>query len=271
MQLANLALIALLSAPQDPPDLAKAKSIDQEILKLKDLPDDARLHAIEDLSYRIERQPARFKVALALNLATEAQEATTDKVLQEVTNALADALRNSSAEEPAFAMLAQLAHYSNMQVSTENPGYLQAMAKLEAVDRIRNNSDFALTDIHGKPWNLRSLRGKVVLLNFWATWCPPCRKEIPDLNALQKRFKNQDLVILSISDEEKQTIQQFAGTQRIRYPLLLDPGHKVKDLFQVTGLPHTLFYDREGHLAAQALDRLTMQGFLDKLAKAGLP
>ena len=88
------------------------------------------------------------------------------------------------------------------------------MAKLEADDQHRNEANFTLTDLKGKAWTLKDLRGKVVLVNFWATWCPPCRKEMPDLETLNQRFGSQGLVILGISDEDAATVSPFIAEQQ---------------------------------------------------------
>ena len=68
-------------------------------------------------------------------------------------------------------MLAELARYYHMEVSLDDPRYTAAISKLQADDQHRNDSDFTLTDVQERKWNLKSLRGKVVLVNFWATWC----------------------------------------------------------------------------------------------------
>src|SRR5207249_2641458 len=109
-------------------------------------------------------------------------------------------------------------------------------------DDERQKANFTLADLTGQAWTLTDLRGRVVLLNFWATWCQPCRKEIPDLNVLQRRFKAQGLVILGIDDEDAGKAAPFAAAQKMAYPVLLDPGRKVNDLFQVTGIPKTFIY-----------------------------
>jgi peroxiredoxin len=117
---------------------------------------------------------------------------------------------------------------------------------------------------------LRELKGKVVLVNFWATWCPPCRKEMPDLNALYLRFKDQGFVILAISDEAADKVKPFIAERNISYPVMLDPGRKVNDLFQVEGIPKSFVYDREGKLVAQSIDMRTQKQFLEMLGQAGL-
>jgi peroxiredoxin len=144
------------------------------------------------------------------------------------------------------------------------------MAKLEADDQRRQEADFTLTDLHGKTWSLKELKGKVVLVNFWATWCPPCRKEMPDLNALYQRFKDQGFVVLAISDEEANKVKPFIVERKISYPVMLDPGRKVNELFQVEGIPKSFVYDREGKLVAQSIDMRTQKQFLEMLGQAGL-
>jgi thiol-disulfide isomerase/thioredoxin len=109
-----------------------------------------------------------------------------------------------------------------------------------------------------------------VLVNFWATWCPPCRKEMPDLESLHNRFKDQGLVILAVSDEEEAKVKPFLAGRSITYPILLDPGRKVNELFRVDGIPKSFVYDRNSKLVAQAIDMRTQKQFLDMLAQAGL-
>jgi peroxiredoxin len=110
----------------------------------------------------------------------------------------------------------------------------------------------------------------VVLVNFWATWCPPCRKEMPDLETLYKQFKDQSLVILAISDEEESKVKPFIAEQKVTYPILLDPGRKVNELFEIEGIPKTFVYDRSGKMVAQSIDMRTRKQFLEMLAQAGL-
>jgi peroxiredoxin len=144
------------------------------------------------------------------------------------------------------------------------------MVKLESDDEGRQHADFTLTDLEGKSWTLSELRGKVVVVNFWATWCPPCRKEMPDLEALYNRFKSEGLVVLAISDEDAAKVRPFSAEHQVTYPVLLDPGRKVNDLFQVEGIPKTFVYDRGGKLVAESIDMRTRKQFLGMLAQVGL-
>jgi thiol-disulfide isomerase/thioredoxin len=107
-------------------------------------------------------------------------------------------------------------------------------------------------------------------VNFWATWCPPCRKELPDLEALYRRFEKQGFVVLGVTDEKAETVRPFVERQPLTYPVLLDPGRAVNDRFKVDSIPRTFVFDRQGKLAAQAIDMRTRKQLLDLLARAGL-
>jgi peroxiredoxin len=144
------------------------------------------------------------------------------------------------------------------------------MTQLAAQEAEIERTDFTLNDLDGKPWTLSSLRGKVVLVNFWATWCPPCRKEMPDLDALAHEFGPKGLVILSISDEEASKVRSYISAHDIRYPILLDPGRKVTESFHVDGIPKSFILNREGKLVAQSIDMRTRGQFLQMLAAADL-
>jgi peroxiredoxin len=157
-----------------------------------------------------------------------------------------------------------------VKASLDNPKFAAAMSKLEAEDRQREHADFTLTDLQGKAWTLQSLKGKVVLVNFWATWCPPCRKEMPDLDALYRNLKDRGLIVLAISDEDAAKVRPYIQEHNVSYPILLDPGRKVNEAFQVEGIPKSFVYDRNGKLAAQAIDMRTKQQFLEMLERAGL-
>ena len=252
--------------------------IADQIKRLRDLPDDPRARVTKQLALAIRQLPAtQNKLRLANGLANLSTEGDFGRdTLQEVTTTLAGALHETPIPgkpgQPAapYMELAQLVRYEDMQASLDDPQFAAAVSKLQADDARRQQADFTLEDFHGTKWTLKKLTGKVVVVNFWATWCPPCRKEMPDLEKLYKRFKDQGLVILAISDEDEAKVIPFIKDEGVSYPILLDPGRKVNRLFEVEGIPKSFVYDRDGKLVAQSIDMRTQKQFLEMLGNAGL-
>jgi peroxiredoxin len=240
---------------------------------LRGLPDDVRAKTTKQLALDIRGLPTTpNKLTLAKELANLSTEGDFGHdTLQEVATTLADALREQPDQpEDPYLELATLVRYEHVNASLDNPKFDAAMSKLEAQDRQREHADFTLTDLQGKAWTLQNLKGKVVLVNFWATWCPPCRKEMPDLDALYQKFKDRGLIVLAISDEDAAKVRSYIQEHKVSYPILLDPGRKVNEEFQVEGIPKSFVYDCNGKLAAQAIDMRTKQQFLEMLESAGL-
>jgi len=273
--LISLLIVAISVAAQKPTASwsAQEKPIAGQIAKLRSLPDDVRARTTRDLALQIRQLPASpNRVRLAVGLASRATEGDFGHdTLQEVATTLESAIKeqNPKQEDP-YLELASLVRYEHVNALLDSPKFSAAMSKLEEQDRNREKADFTLTDLNGKNWTLRDLRGKVVLLNFWATWCPPCRKEMPDLEALYRRFEPQGLVILGVSDEDVDKVKPFIEQQGITYPVLLDPGRKVNELFQIQGIPKTFVYDRDGKIVVQSIDMRTQKQFLEMLAQAGV-
>ncbi|HWZ55109.1 MAG TPA: TlpA disulfide reductase family protein [Verrucomicrobiae bacterium] len=257
---------------------AKEKPIAEGIGSLRRLTDDVRVRATKDLALQIRNLPVTpNKVRLAYGLAMLSTEGDFGHdTLQEVATTLADALR----EQPlpgkpgqparAYVELAELVRYEHVEASLDDPQFATANSKMEADNAKREQANFTLPDLSGKAWTLKELPGKVVVLNFWATWCPPCRKEMPDLELLYQQFKDQGLVILAVSDEEAEKVKSFIAQGKFTYPILLDLGRKVNELFEIEGIPKTFVYDRNGKLVAQSIDMRTRRQFLEMLAQAGL-
>jgi peroxiredoxin len=249
------------------------KPIAEQIKNLRGLPDDVRANTTRDLALKIRALPsAPNKLRLAMGLAGRATEGDFGHdTLQEVTTTLELAIKEQSpSDQDPYLELASLVRYEHMNASLDSPQFSAAMKRLENEDRERNSVNFTLTDLNGKSWTLKDLRGKIVMLNFWATWCPPCRKEMPDLESLYTRFGPQGFVILGISDDDPDKVRAFIQKQGTTYPVLLDPGSKVNQLLHINGIPKTFVYNREGKIVAQSIDMRTQKQFLEMLERAGL-
>ncbi len=108
--------------------------------------------------------------------------------------------------------------------------------------------DFKLMALDGREVALSDYRGKVVLLNFWATWCSPCKEEIPSLNALYTMLHKEGLEILAVSEDNRglDAVKPFVDRYNIIFPVLLDPSRKVGTLYSIGGVPETFLIDRNG-------------------------
>ena len=109
--------------------------------------------------------------------------------------------------------------------------------------------DFALTDLNDKPQRLSDFRGKVVFLNFWATWCKPCREEMPSMEVLHKNFEKDGLVVLAVSIDRVTTtkdIPPFIKGMNLTFPVLIDSWGKTDKPYKRMGVPETFIIDQQG-------------------------
>ena len=109
--------------------------------------------------------------------------------------------------------------------------------------------DFSLTDLNDKPQRLSDFRGKVVFLNFWATWCKPCREEMPSMEVLHKNFEKDGLVVLAVSIDRVTTtkdIPPFIKGMNLTFPVLIDSWGKTDKPYKRMGVPETFIIDQQG-------------------------
>jgi peroxiredoxin len=115
--------------------------------------------------------------------------------------------------------------------------------------------DFAVADLAGRTVKLSSLRGKVVLVNVWTTWCAPCREEMPSMERLYGRLRGPDFELLAVSQDEdgKRVVEPFVRELRLSFPVLVDPEHQVGDRYGVWGYPETFLIDRNGYIVERVI------------------
>ena len=132
-------------------------------------------------------------------------------------------------------------------------GLLAGCQKKEEAPKVRTigkpSPDFVLKDIKGKTWRLSDFKGKVVFVNFWATWCPPCRAEMPSMQKLYQSLPADRFQMVTILSNDKPELgERFAKTIGFTAPILLDPDNKAYKAYGLTGVPETYIVDKQGIL-----------------------
>lgn len=129
--------------------------------------------------------------------------------------------------------------------------------------------DFTLTDLSGETVTLSSLKGKKVFLNFWATWCPPCKAEMPHMEEIYKEYKEQNLEIIAVNIRENQDkVNEFMNENGLTFPVLLDLDGKVSDQYNIASIPTSYFINSDGVLSDMVKGGLSleqMKQYIDKL------
>lgn len=162
-------------------------------------------------------------------------------VLQDNATALSPELPHTAAPAPAAA-----------------PSNLDRLFSALSIYRPAEQTDapdFVLSDVEGRSVRLRELRGKLVLLNFWATWCAPCRIEMPSMERLYHTFKKAEFALLAVSIDRQgtQMVRPFVEELKLKFPILLDQTMEVSRQYGLRGLPTTYLIDPEGRLIGAAV------------------
>ena len=117
--------------------------------------------------------------------------------------------------------------------------------------------NFTLTDAGGKRHSLADYRGKWVIVNFWATWCPPCLEEIPDLVSIKESRKDIEVFGIAMEFQDAKQVMQFADGMFVNYPIVLGDRKTSESIGKVEGLPTTFIYDPRGRLAKRHVGKIT--------------
>ncbi len=132
--------------------------------------------------------------------------------------------------------------------------------------------DFALKDSSGNVVKLSQLRGSVVWVNFWATWCEPCKQELPAIQKLYDEKRADGLQVVEVNwQDSPQSASEFWDSMQLSLPMVLDRNGDVFDQYKLRGLPDSFFVDREGKVAAMYFGYLSDSRMREKLSTAGLP
>jgi peroxiredoxin len=133
---------------------------------------------------------------------------------------------------------------TNLSISAEGgEDEFYSKMKINPIKGNRKAPDFSLKDLKGKEVEIKQFKGKVVFLNFWATWCGPCKEEMPGMEVLH----------ISVDYEGIKPVQEFMSKQQYTFPVLLDPKGETLDLFEVKGIPTTFLIDKKGKMAGKAI------------------
>jgi peroxiredoxin/outer membrane lipoprotein-sorting protein len=129
---------------------------------------------------------------------------------------------------------------------------------------------FALRSLDGREYRLAELRGSVVLIDFWATWCAPCRRELPHIERLHRELADRGLVVVAVSAESRERVERFLDERRFTFAALLDPGRDVHSAYGVQSIPQVFVVDRDGNVAAHLVGARSEGELRAALREAGL-
>jgi len=150
------------------------------------------------------------------------------------------------------------------QFSSKAPPETSASAPTAAINFDHNAiMNMPFKDMNGEPQSLKKWQGKVIVLNFWATWCPPCREEMPELSAMQEQYNNKNLIIIGLSTDDLDTTKTFIKKAPVSYPILAGDMQAMK-LAETLGnnrgiLPYTVILDVKGAVVKTFFGRVNQQ------------
>ncbi len=128
--------------------------------------------------------------------------------------------------------------------------------------------DFTLLDLEGNSVTLSDFRGKTVFINFWATWCPPCRAEMPEIEAVYQKYKDKDVVVIGVDLlEDADIVRQYVEKGGFSWIFVFDTTGEVADKYAITAIPSSFFVDKEGVIQAVNIGAMTKRAMESQLAK----
>ncbi|BCN29563.1 TlpA disulfide reductase family protein [Anaeromicropila herbilytica] len=145
---------------------------------------------------------------------------------------------------------AATSNQSDQQISNDNSAI--------KASKFENEIDFTLKDLNGNDVKLSDYKGKNVYLNFFATWCPPCREEMPDIEKVYQKYKNKDFVVLAINlGEDRDTVKNFITQNKYNFNVLLDSDQSVATQYNITAIPVSIFINKDGQIVSKKVGAMS--------------
>ena len=140
-------------------------------------------------------------------------------------------------------------------------GIIFLMISLVSFSNSAKAPDFNLKDQYGVTHSLENYKGKVIFLNFWATWCPPCKKEMPDVESIYKEYgeNKKDVVILGINSEKENEVKKFLKDKGYTFPTVIDENSEVMRKYFIQAFPTSFVIDKEGNVYGYVMGGLTKE------------
>lgn len=166
---------------------------------------------------------------------------------------------------------------NNVSANTENAKKEQNNSETaNTTENVQKNDitygkaqDFTITDLDGNEVSLSDFRGKKVFLNFWATWCPPCKAEMPEIEKVYQETKDSDLVILAVEiGEPLDTVKTFIEDNKYNFKVLLDSDKDIATTYGISAIPTSFFIDEDGNIISKRVGGMTydeMKEYIDAL------
>jgi len=153
-----------------------------------------------------------------------------------------------------FFLITTCLFFSLQAYGSEESGLFSKIG-IQSIREKKKAPDFCLEGLNGEKIQLKALRGKIIFLNFWATWCGPCKEEMPSMEALHQHYKENEFLFLTISVDYggPEPVRKFIEKHRYRFPVLFDPAGKTLDLFEITKIPATLIIDKKGEMIGRVI------------------
>lgn len=151
--------------------------------------------------------------------------------------------------------------------NTQQPANQQS--KDSNKSELQSAPDFTLTDLDGNNVSLTDFKGKNIYLNFWASWCGPCKLEMPDIEKIHQEYKDKDLVVLAVNlGENKNKVTSFINANKFSFTVLVDPQGKTARSYQVSSIPVSVFINKEGLIVSKRAGLMTysqMEAYVNDL------